>query len=110
MTVDYSFYQSVYGGTLPRVLFDAGLSRAEETILSLLYPRRMEDLDPAETKGLCMAVCAQLDAGLDRPVDSETAGDFQTRFAGSLVRIHGMPAAPGAVGYLRQAGVLRQWV
>ncbi|MBQ4606104.1 MAG: hypothetical protein IJB15_05330 [Clostridia bacterium] len=110
MTVDYSFYQSVYGGALPQALFAVGLPRAAETILALLYPRRPEDLDPSETEAVHMAICAQLEAGLDRPVDTEVSGDFQTRFSGSLLRIHGMPVAPGAVGFLRQAGVLQQWV
>lgn len=110
MLVDYGFYQSVYGGAMPFALFAAGLPRAEETIRALLYPRVPEDLDPAGCEGLKMAVCAQLDSGLDSPVETEKNGDFQTRLSGSLVRIGGMPVAPGAVGFLRSAGVLQQWV
>ena len=108
--VDYGFYQSVYGGVMPMALFAVGLPRAQETILTLLYPRKTEDLDPDGVRAVQMAVCAQLDSGLDRPVDGETAGDFQTRLSGSILRIGGMPVAPGAVGFLRQAGVLQQWV
>ena len=69
-----------------------------------------EDLDDAGRSALKMAVCAQLDSGLNRPVDEESAGDFRSRLAGSLVRIGGMPVAPGAVGFLRSAGALQQWV
>lgn len=110
MLVDYGFYQSVYGGVMPAARFAAGLPLAEETILALLLPRLPEDLDPAGREALKMAVCAQLDSGLNRPVDEERAGEFHCSLAGSLVRIGGMPVAPGAVGYLRSAGALQQWV
>lgn len=110
MLVDYGFYQSVYGGVMPAALFAVNLPRAEETVLALLSPRLPEDLDEAGCRALKMAVCAQLDSGLNRPVEEESAGDFRSRLAGSLVRIGGMPVAPGAVGFLRSAGALQQWV
>ncbi len=108
--VDYGFYQSVYGGVMPAALFAVGLPRARETILALLYPRTPEDLDPAGQKAFQMAVCAQLDSGLDRPVASETAGGNRMQLADSVVRVGGMPVAPGAVGFLRAAGALQQWI
>ena len=110
MLVDYGFYQSVYGGVMPFPQFAAGLPRAEETIRALLYPRVPEDLEPDGFRALQTAVCAQLDSGLDRPVDSESSGDFRTQLSGSLVRIGGMPVSPGAIGFLRAAGVLQTWL
>lgn len=110
MLVDYGFYQSVYGGVMPFALFAAGLPRAEETIRALLYPRVPEDLTPAGRTALQNAICAQLDSGLDKPVDAESAGDFRTQLSDNLVRIGGMPVSPGAIGFLRTAGVLQTWL
>ena len=110
MMVDYGFYQAVYGGVMPAAQFAVNLPAAEETILVLLCPRLPEDLDPAGQQALKMAVCAQLDSGMDRPVASESVAGNRVQLADSVIRVAGMPVAPGAVSFLRTAGVLQQWV
>ena len=110
MLVDYSFYMSSYGGKLPQPLFDGGIRRAEEVILALLYPRLPGDLDASDTAVVKMAVCAQLESGLDRPVAAESAGNSRTELHRNVLRIHGMPVSAGAVGYLRQAGLAGGWL
>ena len=110
MMVDYIFYTSSYGGTLPQPLFDGGIRRAEETVLALLYPRLPGDLEEEDTAAVKMAVCAQLESGFDRPVASESAGDNRTELHRNVLRIHGMPVSAGAVGYLRQAGLAGGWI
>ena len=110
MMVDYSFYTSSYGGKLPQPLFDGGIHRAEETILALLYPRLLGDLNDADTTAVQMAVCAQLESGLARPVAAESAGNSRTELHRTVLRVHGMPVSAGAVGYLRQAGLAGGWI
>ena len=104
------FYTSSYGGTLPLPLFDGGIRRAEETILALLYPRVQGDLDGADMTAVKMAVCAQLESGLDRPVAAESAGNSRTELHRTVVRTGGMPVSAGALGYLRQAGLAGGWI
>ena len=110
MLADYIFYTSSYGGTLPRALFDGGIRRAEETILALLYPRVPGDLDGTDMTAVKMAVCAQLESGLDRPVAAESAGNSRTELHRTVVRTGGMPVSAGALGYLRQAGLAGGWI
>lgn len=110
MKVTYLFYTSSYNGTLPQPLFDAGVQRASEVILALLYPRCPGDLTEEERTAVHMAVCAQIDAGLDRPVLSESTGSGSVRYHDGLLRIHGMPVAAGALGYLERAGLACRWV
>ncbi len=104
------FYTSSYGGTLPLPLFDGGIRRAEETILALLYPRVPGDLDGTDMTAVKMAVCAQLESGLDRPVAAESAGNSRTELHRTVVRTGGMPVSAGALGYLRQAGLAGGWI
>ncbi len=104
--VDHTFYQSSYGGTLPRTLFVAGIRQAQGTILSLLYPRTTGDLDAAGYRAVQLAICAQVESGLDKPVTE--AGD--AALDRGVLRIHGMPVAAGAVSVLRQAGLLGGWL
>ena len=108
--VDYEFYTSSYGGTLPRPLFDGGIRRASETISALLYPRTPGDLNDEDMTAVKMAVCAQLESGLDRPVSAESAGNSRTELHRGVMRISGMPVSAGAVGYLRQAGLAGGWI
>lgn len=104
--VDYTFYQSSYGGTLPRTLFLSGIRQAREIILSLLYPRTPGDFDDTRFRAVQMAICAQVEAGLDKPVTTTESGPLDS----GVVRIHGLPVASGAVSILRQAGLLGGWV
>lgn len=105
--VDYSFYQSSYGGTLPRTVFLTGIRQARETILSLLYPRTPGDLDDTQVRAVQMAICVQVESGLDKPVTKTEQGDTLDK---GIVRIHGMPVSSGAVSILRQVGLLGGWV
>ncbi|MBR4960586.1 MAG: hypothetical protein IKY52_06795, partial [Clostridia bacterium] len=57
-----------------------------------------------------MAVCAQLESGLDRPVAAESAGAVRTELHPGIVRVGGMPVSAGALGYLRQAGLAGGWI
>lgn len=104
--VDHTFYQSSYGGTLPRTLFVAGVRQAQGIILSLLYPRTTGDLDAAGYRAVQLAICAQVESGLDKPVTE----DGNATLDPGVLRIHGMPVAAGAVGVLRQAGLLGGWL
>ena len=110
MMVDYGFYTSSYGGSLPKPLFDGGIRRAEEIVLALLYPRTPGDLDAAESTAVKQAVCAQLESGLDKPVAAESAGNSRTELHRNVMRIGGMPVSAGALGYLRQAGLAGGWI
>lgn len=106
MMVDYSFYQSSYGGTLPRTLFTAGVRQAQGIILSLLYPRTTGDLDSSQYQAVQMAICAQVESGLNGPVAKED----NTTLDSGILRIHGMPVASGTVSILKQVGLLGGWV
>jgi len=108
--VDFLTYRETYGGTLPETVFTAQKRGAQDTILALLYPRQPKDLTAVETKAVAMAICAQIDSGLDKPFASEKNGDWRAQYAPGLIRIGGMPVAPGAVGYLRAAGLLESWL
>jgi len=108
--VDYAYYRSAYGGTLPQTAFVTALPEARGVILGLLHPRLPEDLTPEQQDAVRMAICAQADAGLDSPVREESTPEYRAVYADTVVRIHGMPVAPAAVGYLNRAGVLQRWV
>lgn len=104
--VDYSFYQSSYGGTLPKTLFLGGIRQAREIILGLLYPRTPGDLDTHQYQAVQMAICAQVESGLDKPVTETESGKLDS----GVLRVHGMPVSSGAVSILRQAELLGGWV
>ena len=110
MLADYTFYTSSYGGTLPQPLFDAGIRRAEETVLALLCPRTPGDLTDTGLAAVKMAVCAQLESGLDKPAESESTGTSRVQWHKDLLRIHGMPVSAGVLGYLQQAGLAGGWL
>ncbi len=110
LTVDYDFYWNLYGGLLPEMTFNQAVGRAGETILALLSPRTPADLTDVERECARLAVCAQVEAGLDRPVTYENAGEFKTQLADGMLRIHGIPVSAGAAAYLRQAGLLEMWL
>ena len=68
------------------------------------------DLDGTDMTAVKMAVCAQLESGLDRPVAAESAGNSRTELHRTVVRTGGMPVSAGALGYLRQAGLAGGWI
>lgn len=108
--VDYRFYTSTYGGTLPEPLFRSGVQQAEGIILSLLYPRQMGELTAVAQLAVQKAICAQVESGLDRPVANEKTEHQQTTLHPGLRHVHGMPISPVAMGLLRQAGLGTCWV
>ncbi len=110
LMVDYDFYWNLYGGLLPESTFNQAVGRAGEIILALLTPRTLADLTDVELECARLAVCAQVESGLDRPVTYENVGEFRSQLAEGMLRIHGMPVSAGAAAYLRQAGLLEMWL
>ncbi len=93
---------------------DAAYNRGRAILLSLIYPRREDDMTDSQREGFESAVSVQsefMQAGGGRDVKSEALGDAKVTYAeNSGVTVSGEKISSEAVGILRQCGLLDCWV
>ena len=87
----------------------------EEILLTLIYPKRIEDMTPDQVAEFSLAAGeqAEFSASVGRRVKKETVGDVSVTYGEDDIRafdVHGASISPAAISRLQRCGLLCRWI